>query len=117
MLCVAALSFVFSFVAVGLSMADSGPAEMTLVTADAKKPATFPHKKHQDLMGCGECHHTKTDDGKQGPYVAGQEAKCISCHSAKDEFKNNAHKRCKGCHKDGYNGKTGPTKCGDCHKK
>ncbi len=32
-------------------------------------------------MECVECHHTMTADGKQGPYVAGEEKKCASCHN------------------------------------
>ncbi len=124
MICAAAFAMVFSFAVVGSSIAsDTGPAEMVLQTAAAKKPANFPHKKHQDMMPCAECHHTMTADGKQGPYEAGKEAKCESCHNdtmanAKlNSFKNVAHERCKGCHKEGYNGKTGPTKCNECHVK
>ena len=116
-LCVAALAMVLS-VAVGISVAgNAGPAEMVLKTEAGKKPATFPHKQHQDLMECATCHHTQTADGKQGPYVAGQEATCLSCHAAKGEYKKVAHKNCKGCHKAGYEGKNGPTKCGGCHIK
>ena len=115
-LCVAALAMVFS-VAVGVSVAgNAGPADMVLKTEAGKKPATFPHKTHQDLMKCDVCHHTEAD-GKQGPYVAGQEAKCASCHTDKGEYKKVAHKSCKGCHKAGLNGKKGPTKCGGCHIK
>ena len=116
-LCVAALAFVFS-VAAGISVAgNAGPAEMVLKTDAGKKPATFPHKKHQDLMKCEQCHHTKAADGKQGPYVAGKEAKCASCHTAKGAYKKVAHKNCKGCHKAGFEGKNGPTKCKGCHVK
>ena len=116
-LCVVALGFVFS-VAVGISVAsNAGPAEMVLKTEEAKKPATFPHKKHQDLMTCDKCHHTKTADGKKGPYAAGKEAKCLSCHAGPKEYKKVAHANCKGCHKAGFEGKKGPTKCGGCHVK
>ena len=124
-ICTAALAFVFSFaVAGGVSHANNGPAEIVLKTADAKKPAAFPHKKHQEMMKCAECHHTMTADGKKGPYVAGQEKACPTCHDGKQikdhkvaTFKNAAHQRCKGCHKEGLNGKKGPTKCSACHKK
>lgn len=116
-LCVAALAMVLS-VAVGVSVAsNAGPADMVLKSEAGKKPATFPHKLHQDLMECASCHHSKAADGKQGPYVAGQEGKCESCHAAKGEYKKVAHKNCKGCHKAGLNGKKGPTKCGGCHIK
>lgn len=122
-ICATAFAFVFSLtVAGGVSVAsNAGPAEMVLKTAKGKKPANFPHKKHQDMLKCDECHHTKTADGKQGPYVAGKEGKCESCHDGKTianqkvaNFMKAAHTNCKGCHKDK---KKGPTKCNDCHIK
>jgi len=116
-LCVAALAFVFS-VAAGISVAgNAGPAEIVMKTSAGKKPANFPHKKHQDMMKCDKCHHTKAADGKQGPYVAGQEGKCGTCHADPKDFKKVAHANCKGCHKAGYEGKNGPTKCAGCHVK
>jgi hypothetical protein len=101
---------------------DAGPAEMELKTAAAKKPAKFPHKKHQDSFGCGECHHTQTD-GKQSPYVEDMEIKkCITCHNKEDmsnpklnTLKVAAHGLCKDCHK--KNKDTAPTKCSGCHLK
>lgn len=122
-ICAAAFAFVFSLtVAGGVSLAaDAGPVEMTLKTAKGKKPATFPHKKHQDMLKCGDCHHTKTADGKKGPYVAGKEGKCESCHDGKSiankkvaNYMKAAHENCKGCHKAQ---KKGPTKCAGCHPK
>ena len=115
-LCVAALALAFS-VAVGVSVAgNAGPAEIVMKTSAGKKPANFPHKAHQDMMECATCHHTD-DGGKQGPYVAGKEAKCQSCHTDDKDFKKKAHANCKGCHKAGFNGKNGPTKCAGCHVK
>ena len=120
-LMIAAAAFVIS-VGAGISVAgNAGPADMVLKTSKGKKPATFPHKLHQDLMKCAECHHTAAD-GKKGPYVAGQEAKCESCHDGSlpgkvKDFKGAAHVNCKGCHKAGFNGKKGPTKCTGCHVK
>ena len=119
---VAAFAMALSF-AVGVSVAsNAGPADMVLKTAAGKKHATFPHKAHQDLMPCAECHHTKAADGSKGPYEAGKEAKCESCHDgslSKDvaDYKKAAHKNCKGCHKKGLDGKKGPTKCAGCHPK
>lgn len=119
-----AFAFAFSMaVAVGTSFADNGPADMTLKTAAAKKPATFPHKKHQDAFECNECHHT-AGDGKAGPYVAGQEKKCESCHNSDmaspklNSYKAVGHALCKGCHKKmAAEGKNAPTKCAGCHPK
>lgn len=104
----------------------SEPAEELVL--QGKKPAHFNHKTHTVLgMECGVCHH----DQKNAPLTA--EAigavtdpatlRCVSCHNeqqpkqdlrqAKDIF----HARCKICHQEGYQGKTGPTKCTDCHLK
>ena len=102
---------------------NTGPAEMTLKTADAKKSSKFPHRKHQESFECGECHHAKTDDDVQYPYVEGMEIKkCVTCHN-KDEmsnpklnnFKLVAHWLCKECHK--KNKDSAPTKCSGCHIK
>lgn len=87
---------------------DTGPAEITLVTAKAKKPAQFPHKMHQGMFKCAQCHHGMKD-GKQVPYVEGQEIKkCDSCHNPEvmgankklDSFMKAGHARCKECHKE-----------------
>jgi len=124
------LVFVFGLtIASGIGIAseeaalDTGPAEMVLKTAAAKKPAKFPHKKHQESFECGECHHAKTDDGVKYPYVEGMEIKkCITCHNKKDmsnpklnHFKLVAHGLCKECHK--KNKDSAPTKCSGCHIK
>ncbi|MDH3394427.1 MAG: cytochrome c family protein [Desulfobulbaceae bacterium] len=115
-ICTAAFAFAFTCAVAGVSVAaNHGPAEMTL-SDTGKKPAHFPHKAHQDRGKCADCHHT---DGTPGSYVAGKEAKCSTCHN-KDmankklaSFKNAAHAKCKGCHKE----HKAPTKCGTCHPK
>jgi hypothetical protein len=104
---------------------DKGPAEMVLKTAKAKKPASFPHAKHQEVLTCADCHHGRNEDGSQAPYIKDQKIqKCIICHNKKDmanpklnSFKNSAHDKCKSCHKVmKKEGKaTGPTKCKGCH--
>lgn len=114
-LCVAALAMVCGVAVVNASA--GGPDTVTFDTA--KKGGTkvaFSHKTHQGMMECKECHHTKAADGKQGPYAAGKEAKCASCHEL-GKPSDNVHKNCKGCHQAGYKGKKGPTGCNDCHKK
>jgi hypothetical protein len=127
-----AFAFLAGFTAINFAMAetDKGPPEMVLqATVDAAKkpkPATFPHKKHQDnkenKITCGDCHHTKGPDGKQVAYTDGMKIeKCETCHNKaaglKKEiatFKDAAHTNCKGCHKEK---KKGPTKkCVECHK-
>lgn len=121
-----ALGFLLS---AGIAFADQGKgdAEMILQTAQAKKPATFPHAKHQAVLACSECHHSKNEGGTQESYVEGQEIqKCASCHNKEamtnetlNSFKNVAHALCKTCHKElaQANKPTGPTKCNGCHIK
>lgn len=120
-------AFLVSLGMAAISMAtDAGPEVLTLTTADSKKPkpAVFPHKKHQDMMKCTECHHTKGADGKQAPLAEGAAVeKCATCHTKDmankkvNSFKKAAHVNCKGCHKKGLDGKKGPTKCAGCHPK
>ncbi len=101
---------------------DKGPADITLKTEAAKKPAQFPHAKHQETKSCGVCHHTVVD-GKPVPSDDGSNiAKCESCHKSDfgneklNSFKKAAHKLCKDCHK--KNKEAGaPTKCAGCHPK
>ena len=112
------------FASSGLSMAsDAGPESMELKSSAAKKPARFPHKRHQENFACKECHHA-TDDGEvKSPFVEGMEVKkCIVCHNKEDmsnpmlnSFKLAAHGLCKECHK--QNKESAPTKCSGCHIK
>jgi Class III cytochrome C family len=96
---------------------------MVLKTVNAKKPARFPHKQHQETFACKECHHGKTESGSMSPYVEGMEVmKCAACHNNIDmtnpklnSFKLAAHGLCKGCHK--QNRPDAPTKCSGCHIK
>ena len=117
------LAFGFAFTSISFAVHNVGPADMVLETDKHRKPAKFGHKKHQDMMECAQCHHTKTADGKKGPYVPGEEKKCVTCHNENmandklNDFKNAAHALCRGCHKEGYKGKKGPNKCNDCHIK
>jgi hypothetical protein len=119
----ASMTFCFALVTADTASANAGDADMVLKTAAAKKPAAFPHKKHQDMYPCAECHHG-ADAGKQAPYVAGEEKKCESCHNADfgnaklNSFKAAAHENCKKCHEAAAKeGKNAPTKCAGCHVK
>lgn len=122
---------VFGAMALGLLMAlpaglswaaNQGPDMITLTTPEAKKPAVFPHRKHQATIKCGACHHGKDATGKQAPYVEGQEQKCTTCHNADfankelNDLKKIGHARCKGCHAEEKKaGKNAPTECKGCH--
>ncbi len=96
-LCAAAFTMLFGFTLAGGAMAqDKGPAEMTLKTAAGKKPAVFPHAKHQSgSLTCDDCH--KALDVKKMA-----------------TNKDYAHKEgCKNCHKT----KGAKTSCTTCHPK
>lgn len=121
-----AFAFVVSMALVtGISFADNGPADLTLTTAAGKKPATFPHAKHQEINKCTDCHHIKDAEGKKAPLPeGGAVAKCESCHNADMtdpkliDFKGAGHGLCKECHKtEAAAGKNAPTKCAGCHPK
>ena len=118
-------AFVMSLgIGVTMSLADNGPAEITL-NADGKKPAVFPHAAHQAKNACAECHHYQDDAGAQvacGDDSLDKIAKCDTCHNA--EFKNEklrtwkdiGHGNCKACHTK-MKADGAPTKCGGCHPK
>ncbi|OGQ94701.1 MAG: hypothetical protein A2521_11430 [Deltaproteobacteria bacterium RIFOXYD12_FULL_57_12] len=98
----------------------SGPGDMILQTGNAKSPAKFPHKKHQEKYDCATCHHKQDATGARVSYSAEDNIqKCITCHNEKMDNKSlntlklAAHALCKECHKkDG-----GPNKCPECHVK
>ena len=102
-----------------------GPAVIIMQTARKRKPAQFPHRKHQGMFDCINCHHGMDSEGKQIPYTEGMKIQhCVTCHNPK--MKNNklnslmlaAHARCKGCHKkvEAESGTAGPIgKCTGCH--
>jgi len=98
------------------------------LTIAGKKPAHFNHSTHLKLgLDCGVCHH----DDQHQPLTAAAiaalpDAKgltCVSCHNSTfgnkelQQPKEVFHARCKECHKAGYEGKTGPSGCLDCHLK
>lgn len=95
------------------------PKDIELKSGRGRKPAQFPHARHQKKFRCDICHHTQTAYGKKGPYVAGQEAKCGSCHNSGmsnkklNNLKDIAHTYCKKCHK----AKGASTKCRSCHQR
>lgn len=112
--CGVATLFLITGTAVVSFSTDPGPEDITIVGSKSKKPkpAIFPHKKHQENITCGECHHGMADDGKQVPYSEGQEVtKCESCHNKDvlagkksgklklDTIKGAGHGNCLACHK------------------
>ena len=100
----------------------NGPEEMILKTAQARKPAFFPHKVHQDKYGCGTCHHGKSSTGKRVEYTEETVIyKCRACHNAdmpnKDlnSFQSIGHQLCRECHRKHQD--ITSAKCSTCHRK
>jgi predicted CXXCH cytochrome family protein len=124
-------AFVMSLgLGVSMSLADKGPADITLNAdnrdgAKTGKPAVFPHAKHQELNDCGTCHHYQDDAGARVACMddsLDKIAKCGTCHNADfaneklRKWKDIGHGLCKDCHKK-MKDKGAPTKCGACHPK
>lgn len=93
-----------------------GPAEITLQTESARKPADFPHRQHQEAYSCTVCHHAKDEIMVID--------KCAGCHDKDisnpdvNSFKKAAHMLCKDCHKEvNKDGSDAPIKCSGCHTK
>jgi hypothetical protein len=102
--------------------------EAEIIIKGEKKSARFSHPVHLGLgVTCGQCHHDSQHQPLTDSDIAAmenaQQLSCATCHNKdfsdpklqtiKDAF----HARCKECHKQGVDGKTGPTKCTDCHVK
>lgn len=102
-----------------------GPAVIVMQTARKRKPARFPHRKHQEMFDCANCHHGKDSKGRKVPFVEGMEIQhCVTCHNpSMDNPQLNslmlaAHTRCKGCHRKivAESGSAGPIdRCIGCH--
>ena len=93
-----------------------------------KKPVKFNHTTHLEMgIACADCHH----DEQHNPWIAetidaltdSTALQCANCHNSDfanpelQKRKTIFHSNCKACHKAGFNGKKGPTKCGGCHIK
>ncbi|MDX1776004.1 MAG: cytochrome c3 family protein [Desulfobulbales bacterium] len=125
-----ALSVTWLFAGAPLSAEEKGlqaPAAEIIITGE-KKSAKFSHPVHIKLeLSCGTCHHDQEHQPLSDKDIAGLEngkqLRCASCHNK--DFANEKlqtqkaafHARCKDCHKEGVDGKKGPTKCTGCHVK
>ena len=70
-------------------------AVITLNTDEGKRPAVFPHAKHQTKVECDACHKdTNFPTNKKWDMKKGH-ALCLGCHKAK----NQGAVKCDGCHK------------------
>jgi hypothetical protein len=105
-----------------------GAPEKEIIIKGEKKSARFPHSVHLDLgVACTQCHHDSNHQPLTDKDIAALENSeqllCQNCHNQDfanaelQTLKEVFHARCKECHKQGINGKTGPTKCTGCHVK
>ena len=88
---------------------------------------TFQHKKHEEKLkdqGCGICHHIGDDKQQKSIPTEDETVSCMDCHQVKKTghiraLRQAYHGSCNKCHrKMKKEGKTtGPTTCGECHKK
>ncbi len=88
----------------------------------------FAHDLHSDTLadkGCGACHHVVDQISGKLIYREGEELSCKECHAAQNSagqiaLREAYHGSCTVCHRTlikENNKKTGPTTCGECHKK
>lgn len=109
--------------AMRVMVVDTGREVFTIQTSggEGKKPLKpFSHKKHQDIMECGECHHKIIDDGEPVPIKSTDPVeRCEACHNEHmenptwDDTKEFFHGKCRVCHQKG-GGKVKGT-CNECH--
>jgi hypothetical protein len=118
----------FAGISVGTEAAGMKAPEAEIIIEGEKKSARFSHPVHLNLdVACGQCHHGSDHQPLTDKDIAVMEnnmqLRCASCHNS--EFadpklqtpKAAFHARCKECHKQGVDGKQGPTKCTGCHVK
>ncbi len=94
-----------------------------------KRPEVkFPHDLHMEVFAeqdCGVCHHSFDEASGSLIYEAGEEGYCKDCHTAEKDgnmpaLREAFHGSCTVCHRDtikNNSDKSGPTTCGECHKK
>ena len=93
-----------------------------------KRPVVkFDHSLHEDVTGetgCAKCHHVFDEKQNKLVYAEGEEAVCSECHFSEKEkdvlaLREASHTSCTGCHRTLKKNKkpSGPTTCGECHKK
>jgi len=120
--------WLFAGISVGTEATGMKVPEAEIIIEGEKKSARFSHPVHLNIgVDCVQCHHdsdhqplTEKDIGAMDNNL---QLRCASCHNK--DFANPKlqtqkaafHARCKECHKQGVDGKKGPTKCTGCHVK
>ncbi len=93
-----------------------------------REPVVFPHHLHEealDVEGCGICHHAPDKQTGRLVYIEDEELSCMECHGEREEgiisaLREAYHGSCTPCHRTRQkekNKKSGPTTCGECHKR
>ena len=106
----------------GSAGSSAGPVEIILKTPQARKPAYFPHQRHQEKYSCGTCHHGQDSSGRLVKYTATTiNSKCTSCHNSTmpnpelNDFQLIGHKLCRECHR--TNQDITSARCSTCHRR
>jgi len=121
------------FVLVGWTTLNAQGDTQTLFHKDVfAKPrragVVFSHDMHmetQEDKGCGVCHHGLDSKTNELVYLKDEEQSCKECHGFQKEGRKPAlreayHGTCTGCHRHltkSRNERSGPTTCGECHRK
>lgn len=121
-------TWLFAGISVGAEATGLKAPEAEIIIAGEKKSARFSHPVHLNIgVDCGQCHHDSDHQPLTDKNIeamdTGEQLLCASCHNK--DFANPKlqtpkaafHARCKECHKQGVDGKQGPTKCTGCHVK
>ena len=123
------LLMIFTWQPVGFAQDKSQERSgMNYIFTNMKRPAPeFDHDIHEGAFnngGCAKCHHVMDEKTNKLVYSEGDEASCAECHTTQKEVKKTAlreayHQDCTSCHRTmrKNNEKSGPTTCGECHRK
>ncbi len=98
------------------------------IFSNANRPLPeFDHDLHKDSLGeegCAKCHHVLDEESDELVYSEGEETPCYDCHMEKEDddipaMREASHDNCTKCHRELKKERidTGPTSCGECHKK
>ena len=127
-LLIVSATWLFAGISVGSEAAGMKAPEAEIIIEGEKKSARFSHPVHLNIgVECGQCHHGSDKQPLTDKDIEAMDSnlqlRCASCHN-KDLVnpklqtpKAAFHARCKECHKQGVDGKKGPTKCTGCHVK
>ena len=127
-LLIVSATWFFAGISVGAEATGLQAPEAEIIIAGEKKSARFSHPVHLNIgVDCGQCHHDSNHQPLTDKNIEAMDTSeqlfCASCHNK--DFVNPKlktpkaafHARCKECHKQGVDGKQGPTKCTGCHVK